>query len=203
MNPRRARNNTRERASQPARGATPLNLRHARDNIPERGNEKGGPDVAHPLELSYNWRTPAVFATIGAFICVAAVVRGRMAGWEAAAALVVVLWAVFVGVLYLRTRAYLLVEGDRLTVRRYRTFTTVRGEDVLAVSEYLTPHGPSYRLTVRAADGRTERFVAPVALLRDGRATLFAWILAKAPQAELDASSRRTVEALQSKGLLS
>ncbi|HZA04380.1 MAG TPA: hypothetical protein VE617_07440, partial [Propionibacteriaceae bacterium] len=67
---------------------------------------------------------------------------------------------------------------------------------------YLTPNGPSYRLTVRTEDGQPSRLVAPVALLRDGRATLFAWILAEAPQAELDASSQRTVEALQSKGLL-
>jgi hypothetical protein len=158
--------------------------------------------MAHALELSYNWRTPAFFATIGAFICAGAVIRGRVEGWEAAAALVVVLWAVFLGVLYLRTRAYLLVDGDRLTVRRYRSFTTIRGEDVLAVAEYLTPNGPSYRLTIRPADGRTRRLVAPVALLRDGRATLFAWILAEAPHAELDSSSRRTVEALQSKGML-
>ena len=158
--------------------------------------------MAHPLELSYNWRTPAFFATVGAFICTGVVVRGRVEGWPAAAALVVVLWALFIGVLYLRTRAYLLVDGDRLTVRRYRGFTTVRGEDVVAMREYLTPNGPSYRLTVRDLEGGTRRLVAPVALLRDGRATLFAWILAEAPHAELDASSRRTVEALQSKGLL-
>jgi hypothetical protein len=154
------------------------------------------------LDLSYNWRTPAVFATIGAFICAGAVIRGRVEGWAAAAALVVLLWAAFIGVLYLRTRAYLMVDGDRLTVRRFREFTTIRGEDVVAMAEHLTPNGPSYRLTVREADGKTRRLVAPVALLRDGRATLFAWILAEAPQAELDASSRRTVEALQSKGLL-
>ena len=158
--------------------------------------------MAHPLDLSYNWRTPAVFATIGAFICAGAVIRGRVEGWAAAAALVVLLWAAFIGVLYLRTRAYLMVDGDRLTVRRFREFTTIRGEDVVAMAEHLTPNGPSYRLTVREADGQTRRLVAPVALLRDGRATLFAWILAEAPQAELDASSRRTVEALQSKGLL-
>jgi hypothetical protein len=158
--------------------------------------------MAHPLELSYNWRAPAFFATVGAFICAGVVVRGRMEGWPAAAALVVVLWALFIGVLYLRTRAYLMVDGDRLTVRRFRAYTTVRAEDVLAVQEYLTPNGPSYRLTVRTPEGGTRRLVAPVALLRDGRATLFAWILAEAPHAELDASSRRTVEALQSKGLL-
>lgn len=158
--------------------------------------------MAHPLDLSYNWRTPALFATLGAFICAGAVIRGRVEGWAASAALVVLLWAAFVGVLYRRTRAYLMVDGDRLTVRRFREFSTVRGEDVVAVTEYRTPNGPSYRLTIRGADGRTRRLVAPVALLRDGRATLFAWILAQAPQAELDAGSRRTIEALQSKGLL-
>jgi hypothetical protein len=158
--------------------------------------------VAHPLELSYNWRTPAFLATIGAFICAGAVIRGRVDGWEGATALVVVLWAVFLGVLYLRTRAYLLVDGDRLTVRRFRGLTTVRGEEVVAVTEHRTPNGPSYRLTVRTADGGTQRLVAPVALLREGRSTLFAWILAEAPHAELDSSSRRTVEALQSKGML-
>ena len=110
--------------------------------------------MAHQLELSYNWRTPAFFATIGAFICAGAVIRGRVEGWAAAAALVVVLWVLFLGVLYLRTRAYLLVDGDRLTIRRYRGFTTIRAEDVRAVAEYLTPNGPSYRLTVRGPDGR-------------------------------------------------
>ncbi len=158
--------------------------------------------MAHPLQLSYNWRTPALFATIGAFICGGAVIRGGVEGWVPAALLVVLLWAVFIGVLYLRTRAYLLVDGDRLTVRRYRAFTTVWGKDVVGVAEYPTPHGPSYWLRVREADGHTRRVVAPVAVLRDGRATLFTWILAEAPQAELDASSRRTVEALQSKGFL-
>ena len=158
--------------------------------------------MAHPLELSYNWQTPALFATVGAFICIGTVVRGRVEGWPAAVAAVAVVWALFIGVLYLRTRAYLLVDGDRLTVRRYRGFTTVRGDQVAEVEEYLTPNGPSYRLTVRTPEGGTRRLVAPVALLRDGRTTLFAWILAEAPHAELDASSRRTVEALQSKGLL-
>ena len=41
-----------------------------------------------------------------------------------------------------------------------------------------------------------------VALLRGGHSTLFAWILAEAPHAQLDNGSQRTVEGLQSKGLL-
>ena len=43
-----------------------------------------------------------------------------------------------------------------------------------------------------AAGGRGELMVT----------TLFAWILAKAPHAELDPGSRRTTERLQTKGLL-
>jgi hypothetical protein len=158
--------------------------------------------MAHPLELSYNWRTPAVFATVGAFICLGVLVRGRVSGWVAAAIVVLLLWAALVCVLLLRTRAYLMVDGDRLTVRHYRGFHTITGDQVVKVTEFLTPHGPSFRLTIRGDDGATHRLTAPVALLKGGHSTLFAWILAKAPQAELDAGSRRTVERLQSKGLL-
>ena len=158
--------------------------------------------MTSPLELSYNWRTPALFASIGAVICLSVLIRGRVNGWLAAAAMVLLLWVVFVGVLYLRTRAYLMVDSDRLTVRQYRRFHTITADQLLAVSEVITPHGPSYRLTVRTDDGATRRVTAPVALLNGGRSTLFAWILAQAPTAEPDAGSQRTVERLQSKGLL-
>jgi hypothetical protein len=158
--------------------------------------------MAHPLELSYNWRTPAVFATIGAFICLSVVIHGRVTGWLAAALVVLLLWAVFVGVLYLRTRAYLLIDGDRLSVRQYARIHTITANQLVAVKEFLTPHGPSYRLTVRTEDGTPRGITAPAALLQGGRSTLFAWILAEAPQAELDNGSQRTVERLQSKGLL-
>jgi hypothetical protein len=158
--------------------------------------------MAHPLELSYNWRTPALFATIGAFVCLSVLIRGRVAGWLAAAVVVVLLWLIFVGVLYLRTRAYLLVDGDRLTVRQYGRLHTLPADQLVGVKEFRTPHGPSYRLTIRTAQGTLRRITAPVALLQRGRSTLFAWILAEAPQAELDEGSQRTVERLQSKGLL-
>ena len=159
--------------------------------------------MAHPLELSYNWQTPALFATIGAFICIGALVRGRVNGWLAAAVIVLLLWGALVGVLFLRTRAYLMVEDDdRLTVRQYSRFHTITADQLVKVAEFLTPHGPSYRLTVRSEDGASRRVIAPVALLKGGRSTLFTWILAKAPQAELDTGSQRTVKRLQSKGLL-
>jgi hypothetical protein len=158
--------------------------------------------MAHPLELSYNWRTPAVFATVGAFICLGVLVRGRVNGWVAAAVVVLLLWAALVGVLFLRTRAYLMVDGDQLTVRHYGRFDTITADQLMRVTELLTPNGPAYRLTVRGGDGAIRRLTAPVALLKSGSSTLFAWILAEAPHAELDNGSQRTIERLQSKGLL-
>ncbi len=158
--------------------------------------------MAHPLELSYNWRTPAVLASVGATISVGAVARSQSSGWLPVLVIVIVLWAVFMATVYLRTRAYLMADGSRLTVRRYRAFHTVDAADLIAVSQYLTPHGPCYRLTVRGPDGRRQRYAAPVALLRSGHSTLFAWILARAPQAELDKGARKTVEQLQIRGLL-
>ena len=90
--------------------------------------------MAHPLELSYNWRTPVLFATIGAFICLGVLIRGRVNGWLGAAVVVLLLWAALVGVLFLRTRAYLMVDADRLTVRHYGQFHTVTGDQLVKVS---------------------------------------------------------------------
>jgi hypothetical protein len=159
--------------------------------------------MAHPLELSYNWRTPAFFASIAAAICVGVLARGRVTGWVSALVLVVALWALIIGVIYLRTRAYLLIDGSQLTVRRFRKFHTVQAADLMAVTEFVTPNGPSYRLTVRAPDGETRRIVAPVALLRSGHSALFTWILARAPQARLDMSSLKTVAKLKTRGVIS
>ena len=158
--------------------------------------------MPHPLELSYNWRTPATFASIAAAICVGVLARSQANGWLAALVVVVALWALIVGLIYLRTRAYLLVDGSRLTVRRFRQFHTIEAADLVAVSEFVTPNGPSYRLTVQVPDGGTTRVVAPVALLRGGYAALFTWILGRAPQAQLDKRSRKTAELLKTRGLI-
>ena len=111
--------------------------------------------MAHPLELSYNWRTPAFIASVAAAICVGALARSQRTGWVSALVVVLGLWALVVGVIYLRTRAYLLIDGSRLTVRRFRRFHTIEAADLMAVAEFVTPNGPSYRLTVRAPDGAT------------------------------------------------
>jgi hypothetical protein len=158
--------------------------------------------MPHPLELSYNWRTPVLFASIAAATCVGALARGQAPGWLSALIAVVALWVLIVALIYLRTRAYLMVDGSRLTVRRFRRFHTVEAADLVGVAEFVTPNGPSYRLTVRGQDGETRRVVAPVALLRDGHSALFTWILGQAPQAQLDKGSRKTAERLKTRGLI-
>lgn len=158
--------------------------------------------MAHPLEGSYQWRTPVLFASLGAVVCLGLLARSRVPGWVEVAGVLVSLWAILIGLAFVRTRASLMVDGDRLTVRRFRTFHTIAGADVTRVAQFATPTGPSYRLTVRRADGRSRRLVAPVSLLRRGHPTLFAWILAYAPQAELDARSHKTLSRLQERGLV-
>ena len=158
--------------------------------------------MPHPLEQSYNWRTPALFASVAASICVGVLVRGQVSGWLPALFLVVVLWALVVAVIYLRTRAFLLIDGSRLMVRHVRKFHTIEAADLVAVHEFLTPNGPSYKLTVRDPDGSTSRVVAPVALLRGGHSALFSWILTRAPQAALDKGSQKTAAQLKTRGLI-
>jgi len=158
--------------------------------------------MAHPLDLSYNWQAPALVASVAAVGCVGFVLRGAAPGRLSVAALVVGLWLVFLAVVWARTRAYLMVDGSRLVVRRFRTLHTIEGTQVVRVEQFLTAHGPCYRLRIREADGRERRCTAPVALLRAGHSTLFTWILASAPQAELDRGSTRTLDQLRVRGLV-
>lgn len=157
--------------------------------------------MAHPLESAYNWRLPVVMSTVGLVLCVGLLARGQVVGWLSAAIVLVACWLLFLGLVWVRTQAYLMVDGDTVTVRTFRRFHDVKGADVVAVAQVLTPSGPSYRLTVRGdADGR--RVKVPTALLRKGHSTLFRWILAWAPQAELDKGSRRTLQTLRERGSL-
>ena len=90
--------------------------------------------MAHPLELSYNWRTPAFFASAAAAICIGVLARARATGWLSALVVVVALWALIVGLIYLRTRAYLLVDGSRLTVRRFQRLHTIEAAHLVGVA---------------------------------------------------------------------
>jgi hypothetical protein len=158
--------------------------------------------MAHPLELSYNWRTPVSVATIGLVLCVALLARSRVDGWPSVAVILVLSWLIFLAVVWLRTRAYLMVDGPILRVRHFRHFHDLDGRSVRRVAQFLTPSGPSYKVTVVGRGGCTARYVVPSALLRQGHSTLFEWLLAWAPDAELDKGSRKTMEQLRIRGLI-
>lgn len=157
--------------------------------------------MASPLPLSYNWRAPLVFATVALVACLGILARGRATGWVSAAVVLVLCWAAYCVVVWLRTRSYLLVEGSVLITRHRRSFERVDGRSVRAVKEIVTPAGPSYRLQVER-DGHLDWVTVPTALLRHGQSTLFGWILSQAPAATLDKRSRRTLELLQTRGLV-
>lgn len=157
--------------------------------------------MSAPLELSYNWRAPLVFATVALVACLGILARSRVTGWVSAGLVILLLWAGYCAVVWLRTRAYLQVDGPTLTTRHRRAFERVEGSQVRRVTEVLTSAGPSYRLEVER-DGTVDRVTVPTALLQRGHSTLFTWILTHAPQAELDKRSRRTLELLQTRGLV-
>ena len=157
--------------------------------------------MAHRLELAYNWRLPVMFSSVGLLLCVGVLVRGRASGWWAVVLILVALWGALTTLIWLRTRASLMVDGSALEARHRRQFERVEAADVTAVRQFQTPHGPSHRLLVRV-DGTIRTVVVPTALLRGGHSTLFRWILTEAPHAELDKGSRRTVQELQWRGLI-
>lgn len=157
--------------------------------------------MAQPLPLSYNWRAPLVFASVALVVCLGFLVRGRPLGWLSVALVLIGCWAVYCAVVWLRTRAFLLVEGSTLTTRTRRDFVRVEASQVRAVREVVTPSGPSFRLQVER-DGALSWVTVPTALLQRGPSTLFGWILSQAPDADLDSRSRRTLELLQTRGLV-
>ena len=159
--------------------------------------------AAKVLESAYDWRPPVAVSSGLLVVCVGLVAASQAVGWLSAAILLVLGWAAYLGVVWLRTQAYLMVDGDTLTVRTFRDRHAIVGADLVKVVQVLTPSGPSYRLSVRTADGSLRRYRVPTALLRGGHSTLFRWILTWAPQAELDKGSRRTLQTLRDRGTLS
>jgi hypothetical protein len=157
--------------------------------------------MAEVLELSYPWKIRLIAGTIGALACVILLAVTATPGWFTVAVFVVFLWLLLVGAVYLRSRAYLSVDGSQVTVRHFRGLHTIEGADVQRVSEYFTRQGPCHKLTVSTDDG-TRRYIVPTALFRHGHSTLFTWLQQYAPLAELDKGSAKTLEQLRTRGLL-
>jgi hypothetical protein len=158
--------------------------------------------MARPLELTYSWRLPIAVASVGLVAGIAILARGQALGWVTAAVVLMLCYGTVLAVVWVRTQAYLRVDGPVLTVRAFLAYHEIEGSSLVKVAQVLTSRGPSYRLTVRGEDGRLARYAAPTALLRHGHSTLFGWILAEAPQAELDKGSRRTLQILRDRGAL-
>lgn len=155
--------------------------------------------MPRPLELSYNWRTPVGVATIGLIICVIVLARSRATGWLGAIAALVLFWAVFMAVVWTRTRALIEVDGDRLRVRRFWNIHVLDGSRIASVREYLTARGPSYKVRLTDDD---KTYYVPSALLQQGHSTFFTWLLSHSPDAELDKGSRKTIDQLRTRGLI-
>ncbi len=109
--------------------------------------------MARELESAYDWRPPVAISTVALLVCVALLARSQVVGWLSAAIVIALGWAGYLGIVWLRTQAYVLVDGDTLTVRTFRELHAIKGADLVKVVQVLTPSGPSYKLSVRAADG--------------------------------------------------
>jgi hypothetical protein len=156
---------------------------------------------AWPLQPSYDWRVPVAVSTAAAVLVILLLSQTGADGRASVAVAVAVLWAGFFASVWLRTRAFLMVEGPQLTVRRYRSLHTVDGSQVQRVTEYFTRRGPCHKLIVRSEAG-TRTYAVPTALLRTGHSTFFGWLLRHAPQAQLDKGSQKTLEQLRLRGLV-
>lgn len=155
--------------------------------------------MAHPLPLSYNWRTPVIVSSVGLILSVGALARTRTSGWLGVAGILIAVWALFVGVAWLRTRAFLMIDGPMLTVRRFRTMHHLDGRRLTAVRQLSTGSGPAF--SVRMSDDPA-RYYVPAALVSRGHSTFLEWVLRYAPETTLDKGSLRTLEQLRTRGLI-
>jgi hypothetical protein len=87
--------------------------------------------MAEPLELSYNWPFRLVAVTGAALACIVLLGLTGTTGWQTVAAFVLLLWVLAGASIYLRSRAFLRVEGSELTVRRFRDKHTISGPQVM------------------------------------------------------------------------
>lgn len=155
--------------------------------------------MAHPLPLSYNWRTPIIVSSVGLILSVGLLVRSHASGWLGVAAILVAIWAAFVGVAWLRTRAFMMVDGPTLTVRRFRTMHELDGRQIAGVRQVITGSGPAF--VVRLTDD-PNRYYVPAALVSRGHSTFLGWVLRYAPDTTLDKGTQRTLGQLRTRGLI-
>lgn len=155
--------------------------------------------MAHPLTLNYHWQPPVVITSIGAILLSGVLIRSNTAGKWSVVTVVLLAWLAFLAVVWVRTRASMMVDGEILRVRRIRAFHDLPGKQVTRIKEVMTPQGPCYKVWI---EGRQRPYFVPTALLRGGHSTFFTWLFTWAPDAPRDKGSEKTIEALRTRGLI-
>lgn len=155
--------------------------------------------MAHPLTLNYHWQPPVVITSIGAILLSGVLIRSDTAGKWSVVSVVLLAWLAFLAVVWVRTRASMMHDGETLRVRRVRDFHDLPGRRVQRVKEVMTPQGPCYRVWI---EGHAKPYFVPTALLRSGHSTFFTWLLTWAPEAPRDKGSEKTITALRTRGLI-
>lgn len=166
---------------------------------PNRLEQMGPTAEGEPLRLTYDWQQPVFFTALPMIFCALyALFTGHETAWFAAFTIFLI-WLMYVGLVWLRTRAYLRIDDDDvLHVRRFFGMKTVRGEDVVKAKEVVNGRSPDVLLV--CSDKR--RIVVPSSRLHGGHSVLFVWLFQHNPDVELDKGATRIVNALEEKGAL-
>lgn len=155
--------------------------------------------MAHPLPLNYHWQPPVVVTSVGALLLSGVLIRSDTAGKWSVVTVVLLAWFAFLAVVWVRTRASMMVDGEILRVRRVRAFHDLPGKKVRRIKEVMTPQGPCYRAWI---EGHDRPYFIPTALLRGGHSTFFTWLNTWSPEVERDKGSEKTMDALRTRGLI-
>ncbi|RCK70317.1 hypothetical protein DT076_06595 [Desertihabitans brevis] len=149
------------------------------------------------LDSNQRWQPHVVVASVAAVVLSGLLARGGAPGWPAVVALVLLLLAGYLLLVWLRTRARMAVDGGVLTVRRWSAVHRVRAEEVTGVRQRLSSQGPDFRLDV---GGRT--VFVPASRVRRGHSVFFDWLLEGNPGVPLDRGTARTLDVVRSRGLI-
>lgn len=155
--------------------------------------------MSEPLRLSYDWRRPLAMFAIPVVIVLGYAAISGSGSFLVLGLMLLVLYALYAVVVWLRTRAFLEVgDDDRLTTRRWFGFRTIAGADVAGVREVVQGRSPDVRLMIRPRGS----VVVPTSKLERGHSTVFRWVADQAPQATLDKGAVKLRDRLRDEGLM-
>lgn len=157
-----------------------------------------GPLSSEPLQSSYHsGMRLAISGVVFGAIIVFALVNGQ-AGAVGSAAILLALWGLYAGPVWLRGRVGLRVDGSRCEVQGLFKEVAFDGADVAKVQYVFAGRSPDVRLVLR--DGRKVMVVA--SRIEKGHSTLFEWLRRYAPEAEYDQKAIDLRDTLVNRGLM-